>query len=155
MVLAAVNSFGYRLFFLLHILAIIVAFAPAFVWPFSAARLKKAGKPVGSSIGEMAAGHSLKVSGPAVVLAGLFGFAMVGMSGKAWKFSQTWVSIGMLLWFLAIGVQFGLMGPTEKRAAAGDQTADAKLSMYGGMLHVLLLLLLIDMIWKPGLRGFL
>ncbi|MCU1452408.1 MAG: hypothetical protein JWN46_554 [Acidimicrobiales bacterium] len=151
MVLAAVDSFGYKLFLLLHILAVIVAFSPAFVWPFAAVRLKKAGKPAGPAIGEMAAGNTQRIYGPALIAAGLFGFAMVGMSDKAWKFSQTWVSIGMLLWFIAIGVQFGLMGPTEKKAAAGDDTADAKLSMYGGMLHVLLLLLLIDMIWKPGL----
>ena len=33
MLLAAIDDFGYRLFLLLHILSVIVAFAPGFVWP--------------------------------------------------------------------------------------------------------------------------
>ena len=46
---------------------------------------------------------------------------------------------------------FGLMAPAEKKAEAGDEGAEAKLTMYGGILHILLFLLLVDMIWKPGL----
>ena len=34
MVIAAIGSFGYKVMFFLHILSVIVAFAPAFVNPF-------------------------------------------------------------------------------------------------------------------------
>ena len=149
--LAFVDSFGYKLFFLLHILAVIVAFAPAFVWPVVSVQLKKQGKPVGPSIGALAAGNTAKVHGPALVLVGLFGFGLVGMSDKVWEFSQSWVSVAMLLWFIMMGVLFGMMLPAEKKAAAGDAAADKIVSMAGGILHLLLLLMLIDMIWKPGL----
>ncbi len=144
------NSFGYKLFLLLHILAVIVAFSPAFVWAFSAMKLKKAGKDAGPAIGEMAEGQTMRIYGPALVLAGVFGFGLVGLSDKVWTFGQTWVSVAMLLWFLALGVQFGIMVPAEKLAAAGDPAGVKKTSMAGGMLHGLLVLLLIMMVWKPG-----
>lgn len=145
------DSFGYKLFFLLHILTVIVAFAPAFVWPVVSVKLKKQGKPVGPAIGALAAGNNAMVHGPALVLTGLFGFGLIGMSDKAWEFSQAWVSVAMLLWFIMLGVWFGLMVPAEKRAAAGDAAAEKLQSMAGGILHLLLVLMLIDMIWKPGL----
>lgn len=145
------DSFGYKLFFLLHILSIIVAFAPNFVWPMVSVKMRKEGKPAGATIGELAGGNTLKVHGPALVLAGIFGFGMVGMSDKAWEFSQAWVSAGMLVWFLLMGVVFGLMLPAEKKAAAGDVAAEKLVSMAGGIMHLLLVIELIIMIWKPGL----
>lgn len=144
------DSFGYKLLFLLHILSVIVAFAPAFVWPVVSVQLKKQNKPVGPTIGALAAGNTTKVHGPALVLVGIFGLGLVGMSDGIWEFSQSWVSVAFLLWFIMLGVLFGLMLPAEKKAAAGDESADKIVSMAGGILHLLLLLMLIDMIWKPG-----
>jgi uncharacterized membrane protein len=145
------DSFGYKLFLLLHILTVIVAFAPGFVWPIVSVNLKKQGKPVGPAIGALAAGNTTKVHGPALVLAGFFGFGLIGMSDKVWEFSQSWISVAMLLWFIMLGVVFGMMLPAEKKAAAGDASADKIISMAGGILHLLLLVMLIVMIWKPGL----
>lgn len=144
------DSFGYKLFFLLHILAIIVAFAPNFVWPMVSVKLKKAGKPVGPAIGELAGGNTAKIHGPALVAAGIFGFGMIGMSDKVFDFTQAWVSAGMLVWFLLMGVVFGMMLPAEKKAHEGDEGAEKILSMAGGIIHLLLALELIIMIWKPG-----
>jgi uncharacterized membrane protein len=150
-VLAAVDSFGYRLFFLLHILAILVAFAPAFVWPIVNARLRAQGATPGAEIGKIIRDSWARIHGPAVVLAGLFGIFMVMLSGKAYKFSQTWVSMAFLLWFLMLGVVFGLMPWNERKAAEGDEAADRRSAAFNGILHLLLLLMVIDMIWKPGL----
>lgn len=145
------DTFGYRLMLLLHILAVIVAFAPGFVWPVASVALKKRGEAPGPAIGALAAGNTAKVHGPALILVGLFGFGLVGMSDKLWEFSQAWVSIALVLWFVMLGVVFGLMLPAEKKAASGDVEADKKIAMFGGILHLLLLLMLIDMIWKPFL----
>ena len=38
----------------------------------------------------------------------------------------------------------------ERTGVGGDEGAATKLNMYGGMLHLLLFLLLIDMVFKPG-----
>lgn len=147
---------AYKVVLLLHILSVIVAFAPAFVWPVASVRLKKQGKQPGPIIGEIAAGNTKTVHGPALVLAGIFGFALVGMSKPggageaAWKFSQPWVSVAMLCWFIMVGLVFAVMAPAEKRAATGDEGAEKIISAVGGGLHLLLLVVLVMMIFKPG-----
>ena len=151
MVLAAFNGTGYKILLVLHILSVIVAFAPNFVWPFVSVRLRNANKPVGATINELASGNTRKIYGPAFFLAGFFGCGLVGMSEKVYSFSQTWISIALVLWFIGLGIMFGLMAPAEKKVQQGDEGAETKLSMYGGMLHLLLFLLLIDMVFKPGL----
>lgn len=157
MLLASADSFGYRLFFLLHILAVVVAFAPAFVWPIlnRQARLN-AETPVEGAVGPVGSASLTGVMNPfvhgaAVVLAGLFGFGLVGMSSEAWKFSQTWVSVGMLLWFIMIAIVFAGLVPAQRALREGKVAAEQRLAMFYGGLHLLLLLQLIDMIWKPGL----
>lgn len=150
MLVAAYGDTGYNLLLLLHILAVIVAFAPSFVWPFVSVRLKQAGKPVGPTIAELASGNSAKIHGPALALAGIFGFGLVGMSDKLFEFSDPWLSAAMLLWFIALGVVFGMMAPAEKRIAEGDVGAEKILSMAGGILHLVLAVELYLMIFKPG-----
>ena len=151
-----VNTTGYKLMLLLHILAVIVAFAPGFVWPFVSVSLKKAQKPVGPAIGELAAGNTVKVHGPALIIAGLLGFGLIGMSKPEgfeeaiFSFSDAWISASMLVWFIIIGLVFGLMLPAEKKAAAGDEGAEKIISAVGGALHLLLAVMLYLMIFKPG-----
>ena len=41
--------------------------------------------------------------------------------------------------------------PAEKKVAAGDASALKLTNMAGGIIHLLFLLQVIDMIWKPGL----
>ncbi len=147
---ATVNTAGYKLMLFLHIFAMIVAFAPSFVWPFVAVKLKKAGQPVGPGIGALAEGNTAKVHGPALVLAGIFGFGLVGMSEKSITFADAWISAGMLVWFLLLGVVFGLMLPAEKKAHAGDVAAEKLTSMAGGMMHLLLAIELFIMVFQPG-----
>jgi uncharacterized membrane protein len=150
-VLANTTSFGYRLFFLLHILSILVAFAPAFVWPVVNARLRRQGATPGAEIGKIIRDSWARIHGPALVLAGLFGILMVVVDDKDnWEFSQTWVSMAFLLWFLMLAVVFGLMPWNERKAAEGDAGADRRSAAFNGILHLLLLLMVIDMIWKPG-----
>ena len=149
MVFAALDSFGYRAFLLLHILAIVVAFAPGFVWPLVGLALRKEQKSIGT-LYTVVADNALKIQGVAMILAGIFGIGMISLSDEAYKFSQSWVSIALLLWFLGIGVIYGLLLPTLKRAGSGNETSEARIPMYYGMLHLLLLLAVIDMIWKPG-----
>lgn len=151
------DTFLYKLLFLLHILSAIVAFAPAFVWPIVNVQSRKAGQKVPNGIAGLVARNTMTIHGPALVLTGLFGILMVVTSAdvaggeKVWEFSQTWVSLAFLVWFALLGVVFGLIFPTEKKIAQGDEAAEAKMGMYGGFGHTLLLVMLVLMIWKPGL----
>ena len=121
----AVGTFAYNLLFLLHILAIVIAFAPSLAR--SEPRLVHAG---------------------AMVLAGLFGIGLI--FEQDYEFSEPFISIAFLLWFLMLGVLFGFLLPLGRRSAESAVRSE-RAQMFTGMLHVLLLLMLIDMIWRPGL----
>jgi hypothetical protein len=128
----AVGTFTFNALFLLHILAVLVAFAP------NLARTPP--RPL----------HAV-----ALVLAGLFGLGLI--FEQDYEFSEPWISIAFLLWFLMLGVVFGFLVPLGRRRSndsaesAVSVVSDERAQMLTGMLHVLLLLMLIDMIWKPGL----
>lgn len=149
--LASVGSTPYKIVFLLHILSVVVAFAPAFVWPIVNVQSRRTGQKVPSGIAGLVARNTMTIHGPALVATGLFGIILVVLSDEAWEFSQTWVSLAFLVWFALLGVVFGLIFPTEKKIAQGDEAAEKKMGMYGGIGHTLLLVMLVLMIWKPGL----
>lgn len=149
--LASVGSTPYKIVFLLHIFSVIVAFAPAFVWPIVNVQSRKTGQKVPSGIAGLVARNTMTIHGPALVATGLFGIILVVLSEEAWEFSQTWVSLAFLVWFALLGVVFGLIFPTEKKIAEGDEAAERKMGMFGGIAHTLLLVMLVLMIWKPGL----
>ena len=143
MVLATTTDVGYRIMLLLHILSVLVAFSPLFVMPM----LARAG---GEGTGGVLLTYLQRFATPAVVLAGFFGMAMLGMSDKLYKFSQTWVSLALLLWILQVALFIFAILPAQRKAAAGDAEAARRLPMFTGMIHLLLLVLLYLMIWKPG-----
>ena len=142
---------GYKLFLLLHILAVIVAFGPGFIVPILNVRARKVGQGASEVVASLVQGTTMKICAPATALAGIFGFGLIGLSDEIWTFSQAWISVALLLWILTLALQFGLLAPAEKKAAEGDTDAARKQSMFTGIQHILLLGLLIVMIWKPGL----
>lgn len=156
MILGALNDSLYHLLFLLHILCVIVAFAPASVNPFIEATVRKAEGDEGVVRHyRHAVKGSRQVHFPALIVAGIFGGAMIGASKTngevVWKFEQTWVWGGILVWILLCGVVSGMIIPAEKQVAAGDASAAAKIARGGGIATVLLLIQLYLMVFKPGL----
>ena len=146
------DDFIYKVFFLLHIFSALVAFAPAFVWPIMRMQARKRGAAVPADLVAQSAVNEATIYGPALIATGAFGILMVlTAEGDFFEFSQMWISIAFLVWFAMLGVVYGLLVPTGRKVAAGDGEAEAKLSMYTGFLHILLLLMLVVMIWKPGL----
>lgn len=166
MLVAAIGSFGYNLLLLLHVFTFIVAFAPAFVWPMlnrqrrlegvsgEQATSEMVGNPfpaTAPSGGAIAAIIDPIVHGGALVLAGVFGIGLIGMSSKVIEFSQTWISIAFVLWFLMLGVFFAGLIPAQRAIREGKVAAEQRLAMSYGAMHLLLLLQIIVMVWKPGL----
>ena len=45
----------------------------------------------------------------------IFGFALLGLSDSAWKFSQTWMWLSVVLYIVGIGLSHGVVMPTVKR----------------------------------------
>ena len=149
------DSFPYRVLVLLHILSAVVAFAPGFVWPVVNVRMRK-GEGVPAPVRALIPVLSATVYGPALVLNGVFGaLAVVASPGsgdaKYVDFSKPWVSIALLLWFLMLGILFGGLIPAERKEAQQTTVgAESRVPMFGGMLHLLFLLQLINMIFQPG-----
>lgn len=171
-------SLVYRIVFFLHVLAVIVGFGSSFVYPMLAAASRKLDDPGQKyAINHAALGVSKMITTPVIYAAGALGVLLVLLSGQdgvmTIKFSETWISIALLLFIIAVAVAAGLHVPNLKamdglaeKLAAGQATPSKagppkevlelqergkKAGMYGGILHLLFLLLLLDMIFKPGI----
>jgi hypothetical protein len=144
MLLAAVDDTPYRIVLLLHILSVIVAFGPLFLVP-----LVTRGAD-GPSASEAAWKYLTRFGTPALVLAGFFGMALLGMSDKVYKFSQSWVGVALLIWIIDVGLfVFGLL-PAQRKLSSGDAEGGRLAPMFTGIIHLSLLVMLYLMIWKPG-----
>lgn len=130
-------STGYEILGLLHILAAIVAFGPLFVYP----GLHRAGE-----LTTIAKLH-MRMTFPALVLVWVLGMGLVGMSDKTFEVSQTWIVLATIAWALTLAVSWFLIRP----AVTDDSPkARSQLAMGTGISHVLLVVALYLMIFKPG-----
>ncbi len=130
-----IEDTGFRIFYLLHILTIVVAFAPAVVAVLPGGRdgalglLDRAGR---------------QVYAPALILAGLFGILCIVTSDDVFEFDQTWISLAFVVWIAMNGVFHALV-------LAGQRQGDERKVVSGQqIMTVLLLAMLYLMIWKPG-----
>ncbi len=129
-----VFSTGFQILLLVHILAAVVAFGGNFVQPM----LARAGAD-DEALGKV----NMFVQLPALVVLWVAGMGALGMSEKVFTFSQTWVSIAMLVWIIALVLQF--------LVARGYQSGKTDMvPMLTGGLHLCLVISLYLMIFKPG-----
>ncbi len=125
-----------RLLYLLHILSAVAAFGPLFLYP----RMQRAGETQA-----MAALH-MKLAFPALVLLWVAGMGMAGT--QKISLGGTWfVTITIVLWLVALAVSWFLIKP-----AVADTSEDArkKMAMGVGITHLILVVSLYLMIFKPG-----
>ncbi len=130
-------SNGYQIVGLLHILSAVVAFGPLFIYP----SMQRAGAGA-----ELAKVH-LRISFPALVLTWVLGMGMVGMSKDNFEMSQTWIVLSILLWVVLGSVSWFLIRPS-----LGDrsESARSKLAAGIGVTHLLVVVILYLMVFKPG-----
>jgi uncharacterized membrane protein len=152
MVLAVLrqDNFLYQLIYLLHIGAVVSAFSGVMV----STRFQAAGRgdaATGRTVGAVLADLTTKMHVPALAASGLFGILLVVLSDEVYEFSQTWISLAFLVWFALLGVMWFLLRPAQRKAATGDADGAKKVSMFTGIVHLLFLVQLVVMIWKPGL----
>lgn len=156
-------STAFKICLLLHVLSAVAAFGPAFAFPFA------------SRAGNEAAAAMLKATQrvmiPAMVGVIVFGALAVVASDDAFEMSDAFVSIGFVLAFLAVGVAAAIVLPAQRRLSADERAAGAgsgdgagsgsgltdegRAALRGrvaggtGALHLILLVAVIVMIWKP------
>ena len=130
-------STGYELLGLLHILSVIAAFGPLFIYP----SMLRAGAGA-----EVAKWH-LRLSLPALVLVWVFGMGMVGMSDEVFEMSDGWIVASLLLWVGLVAVSWFLIRPSLTDTS---ERARSMLSAGLGITHLGLVVLLWLMVFKPG-----
>lgn len=145
-ILAELNSTGYKIVLLLHVLAVIVGFAPLWLTPVMV-RLTAGGDKAAADGLEVSI---LRFSLPGIGLAGLLGFGLAGMSEKVFKMSQTWLSIAAVLWIVLLALLFFVARPAIKAFRDGDVAARGRIMMATGIGHLILVVTLYLMIFKPG-----
>ena len=132
--LAAVNSGVFQAFTVIHVLAIVVAFGGLFVQPMVVRGSADAGASLAKSV--------KFVQLPALLVALVAGFGLVGMSDEAYKFSQAWVSIGFAGVIVAAVGMFLLIKALE--------TGAKNAAMLTGICHLALVVAMWAMVVKPG-----
>ena len=152
---AAIGDTPYNIMLFLHILTGVVAFAPAFTHPVLAAKMDQAGFDGRSTVVGYIASYGMKIYGSALVLCGLLGFGVAGMSDEVFKLSQGWLVAAVIVWLVMNGLLHAAILPSEKAIAeagpSGDAAAEKKLAMSGSLMTVLFLVQLYLMVFKPGL----
>ena len=128
-----------KLLYFVHILSIVAAFGPLFLYP----RMQRAGE---TSV--MAALH-MKLVFPAQILLWVVGMGMAGVNKFALA-EMWWITITIVLWVIAVAVSWFLIKP-----AIGDTSDEAtkKLSAGIGITHLILTVSLVLMVFKPFVDG--
>lgn len=138
---AAINSDGYNVVLLFHLLTVIVGTGSAFLVQFINAK--------DSDILETASIKRIVgfLIAPSLFLGGVFGGALVGLSDDVYDFSQLWLTIAGVLWITACGSATLLFRPPF--LTFPDQSRFQR--PLTAVLHLSLVIMLVVMVWKPGL----
>ncbi len=149
--LAAYRGNVYDVVLLVHLVAFLVAFAPAAINPLLERYFaQNGGEPVVRTWAGFAAQYTRKAALGGLVVLLLTGVAMVIMSDEVIEFSEAWVSLAFLVWFAIAGVVSAVILKGEKAMAAGDHSGSALVAKGGPIATVLLLVMLYLMVFKPG-----
>lgn len=141
MTLAALYDTPYDIVYLLHIVSVIIGTGAAFALPVLAVKARNAGADarfVDEAVGTLMA--------PALLAAGVFGGALVGMSDDFYDFGQGWLAIGGLVWIVGVGAATLAYPPSF---VSVPDMAD-KRPMLTGILHLSLAVMLVLMTFKWG-----
>ncbi len=146
-VIAAIDSTGYKIMLLFHVLLVIIAFAPAWLTPVLVRQIANGDKAAADALEVSVLRYSLG----SLAAAGILGFGLAGMSDDVFELSQTWLMVAVLLWLILLAVTFFVTRPAIKAFRDGDTKAKGMISAGTGVSHLILVVTLYLMIWKPGL----
>jgi uncharacterized membrane protein len=156
---------SYKILFVVHILGIIGAFGPLMLSSrLNAEAVKRTGDDA-KAFAQIPATVASKIAIPPFIVASLAGIGLVLDSDGLYKFDQSWISmtfslvlvIGLVYWFLLRPGQQRLIDavqkgtPEEPDTSADIRSAKAATAAGTGLIHLCMLLLIVLMVWKPGL----
>src|SRR5436190_17854034 len=109
-----VNSGIYKFLLVLHILSASVGLGAVMLNGLYAAQTRKRPGTTGRAVLE-ANPFVSEVATYVIYAIAVFGILLVVASDEAWKFSQTWIWLSILLYVIAIGISHAVMRPGGKR----------------------------------------
>ena len=147
----AAGTTAYNIVELLHVLTVLVALAPVFVHPLLRRQMQSAGGAHQQLVVAMAA-NARRLYGPALIVAGLLGIAMVEMSEDAISLTEGWVVAAIVIWVVMNGILHGMIRPALKAQGAEGASAgtDKRLEAGSALLSIGFTAQLALMIWQPG-----
>jgi len=163
-----IGETGYNIVKVLHILSAVIGFGGVLLNGVYAAQARKRPPAEGLAIIEANVFVSNKISKIAIYLTFIFGFGVIGMSDGAWKISQTWLLISIILFVISLLVSELLLSPRVKQlvelqrelvaapaAAGGPPPQVAQMKAIGGQvgalsgfLHLAFLTILVLMVFQ-------
>jgi len=164
-----INSGIYKLLLVLHILSVIFGLGTVSLNGLYAAQARKRPGPGGRAVTE--ANFAVSTVAEFIIYSvPIWGILLIVSRDKVWKWSQTWTWLALLIYIIAIGISHAVMIPGTKRIielqkemeqgpppAGGPPTQVAemqaigtKLAPAGAVLDLLLVVIVVLMIWKPG-----
>lgn len=165
-----VDSTLYDLVFVLHLVAVVVGFGTVFLNGAYGAQARQRPGAGALAIGEANFAVS-KMAELAIYAVPVSGILLVVLSGDVWQFSQAWISLSFLLYFLGLGLTHGLVIPSARRMnalaaelAAGAPAAgggrppqvaemealEKRLALGGTILNLIVVVVIAVMVFKPG-----
>jgi len=148
----AAGTTAYNIVELLHVLTVLVALAPVFVHPLLRRQMQSAGGSAHQQLVVAMASNARRMYGPALIVAGLLGIALVEMSEDAISLTEGWVIAAIVIWVAMNGVLHGLIRPALKAQGAGDVSLGTgkRLEAGAALLSIGFTVQLVLMIWQPG-----
>lgn len=164
------NSGIYKFLFVLHILAVIAGFGPTIAAAVYGAKAKARGGTEGQAIAESTYDVISQFAEWFIYAVPILGILLILTSDDAWQFSDTWISLSFLLYFVSLGLVHAVHRPNLRRMNAAMAELNAggppgggpppqvaeleqrgkKAAAVGGLLNVILVAITFLMVWKPG-----
>ncbi len=132
-----IGSNTYNIFLIAHLLTATVAFGPLFLYP----RLHKSGESA-----TIAALH-MRMVFPALTLMWVLGMGLAGLSDGVYEVAQLWITLSIINWLVLMVVSWFLIRPA---ITDHSEAARSKFAAGVGVTHLLLVVGLYLMVFKPG-----
>ncbi len=148
----------------LHVAGAVFLVGPMALLPMTGLRAVRNG----DANGVLALARSTSIYSLLSLLVVIFGFGAMGTSSYDISFGEVWIWLSLLLWLVALGINFGVVVPRLRQAAAGLRQAAQvsapaegaavseraaadypRLAMSSGVVSLLLLAVVVLMVVKP------
>ena len=148
----------YTLLKIVHIVTVVVGIGTVTLNGIYGAKAKAAGPNGGVAIAQ--ANHDVSTVAEYFIYAIPVTGILMMLVEDYWEWSQTWVWLSIVLYVAALGISHAVQMPSAKRMndlmAAGPPNAETealekKLAGGGMALNLLAVVIIVLMVWKPGI----